>query len=75
MSLNLSGLLLNSVAYDAPDPIGPSVGDFGIKLIVLGRGTCRHQDQQSQNEKDRFHLNSIPGLRFFGAAAVGTGAG
>jgi hypothetical protein len=73
MSLNLSGLLPNPVAYGASDLIGPAVGDFGIKLIALCRGTCRHQDQQGQNEKDRFHLNSIPGLWFFGAAAVGTG--
>lgn len=75
MFLDLSGLLLNPVAYGASDPIGSAVGDFGIKFIVLCRGTCRHQDQQGQNEKDRFHLNSIPGLRFFGAAAVGTGVG
>jgi hypothetical protein len=60
MSLNLSGLLPNPVAYRASDPIGPAVGDFGIKLIAVCRGTCRHQDQQGQNEKDRFHLNSIP---------------
>ena len=63
------------MAYGASDLIGPAAGDFGIKFIALGRGTCRHQDQQSQNEKDRFHLNSTARLRFFGVAAVGTGVG
>jgi hypothetical protein len=75
MSLYFSRLLPNPVAYGASELIGSAVGDFGIKFFALCRGTCRHQDQKGQNEKDRFHLNSIPGLRFFGAAAVGTGVG
>ena len=65
VSVSFSGLLPNSVACDASDPIGPSVRDFGIELIVFGRGTCRHQNQQGQNEQDRFHLNSIPWFRLF----------